>query len=435
MVLPQGIIPAPGELITKTFATDPLPPGAIDSVVFLLSAMPRSRTDTLLLTSFTVTGGEFFTCETPVIVPRLASGNSLELSCVSDRDTIRFDSRTGQSIPASIPVTGLIRNLQDGESGSGTLFLLLPAELTIIAGETPRAPFASLAPRGDTAITWHITAANPGHDTTVTVEMVLISAGVERHCQKKIVIEVIDDMPGLFFPGDFAVEAGRTVEIPLVLDPRGFTLSDIDVTLRWDKNFGKIVSVRTAGTASSWEVETYSYSGTDADAVNVKLVNTGGRNDGGIILILRFETFPFPERDAFAVRSTSILTEQVMANSSTQPVRPDSCLLVVSGNCAVPLTAGDNFTILTFHPNPITGGRSETGVLTLTVRTTTAMTKPLRVDVFDVLGRVRLSKSFDPVPTGRHSFILPTYNLPAGIYLGRCVSEWDVKTFKIQVIR
>ena len=435
IVLPQGITPAPGEVTTKFFATDPLPPGDTDSVVFLLSAMPRSRADTLLLTSFTVTRENFFTCETSVIVPRLAPDNSLELSCTSDRDTIRFDSRTGQSIPASVSITGLIRNPQDGESGAGTLFILLPPELTLMNGETPYAAFSSLPPRGDTTAAWQVRAANPGHDTTVIVEMVLLSAGVELHCLKEIVIEVINDMPGLFFPGDFAVEAGRTVEIPLVLDPRGFALSDIDVIVRWDERFGKVVSVLNAGATASWEVKESSYPDARDGAMNVQLVNTGGRKDGGRILILRFETLPFSQGEGFSIRSTTIWTEQVVANTSTQPVRSDSCRLVVSGSCAVPLSAGDAFAILTFRPNPITSGQLGAGTLNLTLRTTTAMTRPLLVDVFDILGRVRLSKSFDAVPAGTHLYSLPVHSLPPGTYFCRCISEWGVSTFKIQVTR
>jgi len=258
---------------------------------------------------------------------------------------------------------------------------------------------------------------------------------VELHCLKEIVIEVINDMPGLFFPGDFAVEAGRTVEIPLVLDPRGFALSDIDVIVRWDERFGKVVSVLNAGATASWEVKESSYPDARDGAMNVQLVNTGGRKDGGRILILRFETLPFSQGEGFSIRSTTIWTEQVVANTSTQPVRSDSCRLVVSGSCAVPLSAGDAFAILTFRPNPITSGQLGAGTLNLTLRTTTAMTRPLLVDVFDILGRVRLSKSFDAVPAGTHLYSLPVHSLPPGTYFCRCISEWGVSTFKIQVTR
>ncbi len=327
-------------------------------------------------------------------------------------DTIRYAGATAGLQPDPFAAGVTLYNTGSATLAAAGATILLPPELTLVAGEQPTKYLSQpLAPGGSALLSWNVHPSLQTADKTVacafSVQNPLAPA---QACTTLIFIEGIREEIQLRIPVGNIVRATQSIPVPVYLSQSApVSLPSLEFTVGYDPSLVAIAGCAQAGTLTeSWDK--ISLTGAGPGTVRIRGAGPLPIQSNGIFCYLVVRGLDGGGANPFAIGLSPLHVLDPAARSGVRVSTSDGDV-TVSGLCLSPLLAGENYVLHQNKPNPF-NPRTEIAFDVAQDREGAFVT----LVVHDLFHRPVATLFQGPAEKGLHTISFDASAIPSGVY-------------------
>jgi hypothetical protein len=422
---------------------------------WMLKALPRGVSGQITVKfKAEAKNAETQECECHIFIPRLEAPD-MEVSCALDPpDSVRFDPSTGGYKPPQIRFRVCVRNPGGGEAKDVQATLALPPRMLLGPGETLTKFVDPKDISKDTVgcaewVLIPVERRDYGSDAIFRVDVTASNVAGRFTCIDTVFVPALPYTVALVLPQDPVGYTGQRIEVPIFIDdPNGKDIKSFDFRIWHNVDVArnplpvKLITLDgdgyvTRGTLmeSNWTIHAWEVSDNEIRVqASTNLAPLSAPSTGRPPLMgLAFRIdYGFPTTEYLKTAWSQLLwpddtqlLDSVLINNGSIFPRVTHGKFTVTGDCLRPLSATEKYiiTVSQNRPNPFNP--------TTTIEYTLTADMPVRIVVFDALGRTVATLVDRVEKGGSHAVTFDATGLTSGMYFYRMDTPGFSKTMKM----
>jgi hypothetical protein len=441
-----------------------------DTIAWLVTAVPRTTAGSGTIGfHLTADGLPSEQCAISVYIPAMGTPQvwcATETSMQSTGDTLRFDygngdfaddartrSQTGRYNVFSITTT--VHNAGTGPAYNTRAVLVLPENVSLEPGEEIEHALGDMAAGSSTSTTWVLKPFRRSEASPVpfTIQLYAGNRPVQS-CTRTAVIQAAPKYATLRLPDNGFGQYPYKVTVPVLIDPTiGDDMYTYRINIQYNESMVRFVDVVAANTLTEigWNGprgQVFAARGSDRmNILRIQDYTTGtplNTRHAGVLVAMIFEVIAGGPGGGMTAQSDSLVFLRAFeandgkkysssVNSTDDTEGTDvrvtyvNGLMTVSGDCIVPLTAGEGYSLTQNKPNPFNP--------VTTIEYTIPEETDVTLTVFDQLGRLVRSLVKSHQKPGRYSVLFDGSDVASGLYVYRLETPRYSKQLRMMLAR
>ena len=362
-------------------------------------------------------GGDDVACTVVVEIPALPQSSISCLVSTEPGDTLHFDYSRGVYERNPFTVATTLSNHGVAAARDIRVTITLPPGTTLGDGEHAlKIPVQKELTPGDSLIvSWNVKAVRRDNGALRRISILAMTGAAQTtSCYSELYIQGAPRIAHLRIPRDIVGKYGDVLTVPILIDETiGKDIRNYRIRVSYDSSVVQFMEPVSKGTLTAYGWIGPRFDRVDGNTIEIYDQTTGTaipRGEGAFVVLL-FKAVYGNGAQTMGIAQSEIELRSMDLNRGAISTFGEDGLVTVSGECVIPLVGSGKYALEQNTPNPFNPSTF--------IEFSVADDIPVRLVVFDALGRRVRTLVNSRKERGRYRVVFEAGELPSGLYFYR----------------